>query len=82
MQPGLDVRKIAGIANHYGVGFKDVRNPKSVDDEKLGIKLEGKENTWFFCVAAPMTIGEHACCVYHNNKVVLSTPLNRVDSRR
>jgi hypothetical protein len=75
MQPGLDVRKIAGIANKYDVGFKNIRDPKSVDNEKLGFKLTDKENTWFFAVGAPMTIGEHACGVYHNNKVVLSTSL-------
>jgi len=75
MQPGLDVRKIAEIASKYDVGFKDVRDPKSVDNEKLGSKLAGKESTWFFAVGAPATMGEHACGVYHNNKVVLSASL-------
>ena len=72
MRPGLDVRKVAEIANRHSVGFKYVRDPGSVDTQKLGIKLTDKENTWFFAVAAPMTVGEHACDVYHDNKVILS----------
>ena len=72
MRTGLDVRKVAEIARKYDVGFKYVRDPDSVDKQSLGIKLKDKDNTWFFAVAAPLTIGEHACGVYHDNKVILS----------
>jgi len=72
MKPGLDVNQIHLIADKYGVGFSHVRDPNSVKNQKLGIKLTDKENTWFFAVGAPMTIGEHACGVYHDNHVVLS----------
>ena len=72
MQPGLDVNEIHKIAEKYDVGHQSVRDPNSVINGRLGFKLQDKESTWFFAVAAPMTIGEHACGVYHNNKVVLS----------
>ena len=72
MQPGLDVDEIHKIADKYDVGHQYVRDPNSIKNGSLGYKLQDKENTWFFAVAAPMTIGEHACGVYHNNKVVLS----------
>ncbi len=72
MQPGLDVNEIHKIAKKYDVASPYVRDPNSVAIGSLGIKIENKENTWFFAVAAPMTIGEHACGVYHDYKVVLS----------
>ena len=75
MKPGLDVNSVHVIANKYGVGFKNTRDTKSVESQSLGIKLEEQENTWFFVVPAPMTIGEHACGVYHNNKVILSAEI-------
>jgi len=76
MQAGLDVRKIAAIADKYDVGFKNIRDPKSVDDKTLGKKVDGNEDVWFFVVASSMTIGEHGCGVYHNNKVVLSAKIS------
>ena len=72
MQPGLDLNEVHKIADKYDVGHKYVRDPNSAKNGSLGIKIKDKENTWFFAVAAPMTIGEHACGVYHDNKVVLS----------
>lgn len=72
MQPGLDLYEVHKIADKYDVGHKHVRDPNSVKNGSLGIKIKDKENTWFFAVAAPMTIGEHACGVYHDNKVVVS----------
>jgi hypothetical protein len=76
MQAGLDVKKIAEIANQYDVGFKNIRDPKSVDNGTLGEKVNGNQDVWFFVVASPMTIGEHSCGVYHNNKVVLSAKIS------
>ena len=72
MQPGLDVNEIHKIAEKYDVGHANVRDPNSIKNGSLGFKQAGKENTWFFAVAAPMTIGEHACGVYHDNHVVMS----------
>ncbi len=72
MRPGLDVNEIHKIAVKYDVGRQIVRDPNAVINGSLGIKLHDKENTWFFSVTAPMTIGDHACFVYHDNKVVLS----------
>ena len=72
MQPGLNLNEIHKIADQHDVGSQYVRDPNSIKNGSLGYKLQDKENTWFFAVAAPMTIGEHACGVYHNNKVVLS----------
>ena len=72
IQPGLDVIEIHKIAGKYGVGHQNVRDRNSVKNGRLGIKIQNKESTWFFAVAAPMTIGEHACGVYHDYKVVLS----------
>jgi hypothetical protein len=76
MTAGLDVKKIAGIANKYDVGFKNIRDPKSVDDLNLGSKVNGSNDVWFFVVASAMTVGEHSCGVYHNNKVVLSSKIS------
>ena len=75
MKPGLDVNQIHVIAEKYDVGFKSVRDPKSVKNKKLGIKLTDKENTWLFVVMAPMTVNRATCGVYHNNQVVLSADL-------
>jgi hypothetical protein len=72
MVPGLDVNQVHVIAEKYGVGFKNIRDPNAIKNQTLGIKVTDKENTWFFAVAAPMTVGEHACGVYHNYRVVLS----------
>lgn len=72
MQSGLDVNRVAEIANKYDVGLKYVRDPTSAINEKLGVKLSDQANTWFFVVGAPMTMGEFACGVYHDNKVILS----------
>ncbi len=72
MQPGLSVNEIHKIADRYDVGHKSVRDPNAAANGSLGIKIEDRENTWFFAVAAPMTIGEHACGVYHDYTVVLS----------
>ncbi len=72
MVPGLDINQVHTIANKYDVGFNDVRDPNSVKNKTLGIKVTDKENTWFFSVGAPMTFGEHACDVYHDYHVVLS----------
>ena len=59
MQPGLDVNEIHKIADKYDVGSKYVRDSNYLKNGSLGFKLQDKENTWFFAVAAPMTIGEH-----------------------
>ena len=77
MEAGLDVNKVHTIAEKYDIGFSYVRNQNAVENKSLGTKIEGKENTWFFVVAAPMTIGEHACSVYHDNHVVLSANSGR-----
>lgn len=76
MKAGLDVRSIASIADKYDVGFKNIRDPKSVDNGTLGSEVNGSLGVWFFVVASPMTVGEHACGVYHNNKVVLSSKVS------
>jgi hypothetical protein len=76
MHAGLDVRKIAAIASKYDVGFKNIRDPKSVDDMVLGNKVVGNKDVWFFVVASLMTVGEHGCGVYHNNKIVLSAKIS------
>lgn len=73
MQAGLDVNKVAEIASKYDVGFKYVRDMTSVAKEDLGFKLRDQTNTWYFVVGAPMTMGEYACAVYHNNEVILSS---------
>jgi hypothetical protein len=77
MVSGLDINKVHGIAEKYDVGFKNIRDPNAVKNQTLGIKVTDKENTWFFAVAAPMTIGEHACGVYHDYHVVLSAKSGR-----
>ncbi len=66
MKPGLSVKVIPELAKKYNVYARSIR------EGTLGIKLKDKTNTWFFAVSAPMTIGEHACGVYHNQKVILS----------
>ena len=76
MKAGLDVRQISTIANKYGVGLKTIRDANSVDNGTLGNRVSGSEDVWFFVVAAPMTVGEHSCGVYHNNKVVLSSKIS------
>ena len=76
MKPGLDVHRIADIATKYDVGFADVRNRNSVELKTLGIKDTKQDNIWFFAVAAPMTIGDHACGVYHNYHVMTSSWLS------
>lgn len=76
MKPGLDVHRIADIATKYDVGFENIRNSNSVERRILGIKDEKKDNTWFFGVAAPMTMGDHACGVYHDYHVVISSRLS------
>jgi hypothetical protein len=76
MKPGLDVHRIADIAAKYDVGFANIRDPKSVELKTLGIKDKGKDNTWFFGVAAQMTMGDHACGVYHDYNVVTSSRLS------
>ncbi|GAB3553638.1 hypothetical protein GCM10027343_40630 [Noviherbaspirillum agri] len=77
MQAGLDINEIARIANKYDVGFREVRDQNSAANGKLGIKLSDRANTWLFVVGAPMTVGEHACGVYHNNEVVLEAKLRQ-----
>jgi hypothetical protein len=72
MKAGLDVNKVHVIAEKYDVGFSNIRDPDSVKYHRLGFKRTDRENTWFFAVAAPMTMGEHGCGIYHNNQVVLS----------
>ena len=76
MKPGLDVHRIAGIATKYDVGYPAVRDPKSVDLRSLGVKDSKEDNAWFFAVAAPMTIGDHACGVYHDYHVVTKSWLS------
>jgi hypothetical protein len=76
MQAGLDVREISTIADRYDVGLKNIRDSKSVDNGTLGRKVSANEDVWFFVVASPMTVGEHSCGVYHNNKVVLSSKIS------
>lgn len=76
MKPGLDVHRIADIATKYDVGFEDIRNPNSVESKTLGIKDTKQDNTWVFGVAAPMTMGDHACVVYHDYHVVTSSWLS------
>jgi hypothetical protein len=76
MKPGLDVHRIADIAAKYDVGFSEVRNKNSVELRTLGVKDSKQDNTWFFGVAAPMTIGDHACGVYHDYHVVTSSRLS------
>lgn len=77
MKAGLDVRKIASVADKYDVGLKNIHDPKSVDSETLGSKVKDSADVWFFEVAPSMTVGEHSCGVYHNNKVVLSAKISR-----
>lgn len=77
MVPELDINQVHIIAEKYDVGFKSVRDPNSVKNRTLGIKVTDRENTWFFAVAAPMTIGEYACGVYHDYHVVLSAKSGR-----
>jgi hypothetical protein len=76
MKPGLDVHRIASIATKYDVGFLAVRDPKSVDLRNLGVKDSKNDNIWFFGVAAPMTMGDHACGVYHDYHVVTKSWLS------
>ena len=76
MQAGLDVRKVSEIANKYDVGLKSIRDPKSVDLGALGNKVNGSQDVWYFTVGSSMTVGEHGCGVYHNNKVVLSAKIS------
>ena len=73
MRPGLDVHKVAKIANKYGAGFRQVRDPSIVDNHELRSKLTGQDNTWFFAVGELTTIGKRACDVRHENKQILST---------
>ncbi len=73
MKPGLAVNEIANIARKHDVVFDYARKPDSVKNGTLGFKMKDRENTWFFAVGAPMTVGEHGCGVYHNNQVVLSS---------
>ena len=72
MQPGLAVTQIPIIAQKYAVSPRGVQDPDSIKNRTLGIEIKERPNTWFFAVAAPMTVGEHACGVYHNYQVVLS----------
>ncbi|HEX5056545.1 MAG TPA: hypothetical protein VFX02_08615 [Gammaproteobacteria bacterium] len=72
MKPGLEVSRIPMIAQKYNVGFEAIRDPDSIKNRTLGIQDDTKTDTWFFAVGAPMTVGEHACMVYHNYQVVLS----------
>ena len=76
MKPGLDIHRIADIATKYDVGSANIRNPTSVELKTLGIKDKKQDNTWFFGVAAPMTMGDHACGVYHDYHVVTSSRLS------
>ena len=76
MKPGLDVHEIPKIAQRFDVAPKSVQDPRSIANHKLGIKVEGKEDTWSFAVAAPATVGEYACVVYHNYHQVLSASLS------
>lgn len=76
MRAGLDVRQIYTIAEKYDVGLKNIRDAKSVDSGTLGNRVSGSEDVWFFVVASPMTVGEHSCGVYHNNKIVLSSKIS------
>jgi hypothetical protein len=82
MKAGLEVTRIAGIAQKHGVGFKNVRDPDSAKRGSLGIRINDRENIWFFVVAAPTTIGDHACQVYHNNQVVLRAVPGDLADRR
>ena len=66
MKPGVSVKVILELAKKYNV------YPPSIREGKLGGRVKDQKNTCFFAVSAPMTIGEHACGVYHNQKVVLS----------
>jgi len=75
MVPSLDINQVHVIAEKYDVGFKNVRDPNSVKNQTLGVKVKDKENTWFFGVGAPLTVGEHSCGVYHDYHVVLSARL-------
>jgi hypothetical protein len=75
MVPGLDTNQAHVIAEKYGVGSKNVRDPNAVANQTLGVKVGDKENTWFFGVGAPMTVGEHSCGVDHDYHVVLSAKL-------
>ena len=75
MKPGLDVHQIPVIARKYDVVPKRVQDPDSISNRTLGSKVGGKADTWFFAVAAPTTMGEHACGVYHDYHVVLSASM-------
>jgi hypothetical protein len=75
---GLDVNEINIIAKMYDVGSKSLKNPMSIKNGKLGIKKTGDDNgnEYFFIVASPMTMGDYACIVYHDNETVLSKSLS------
>ena len=75
MKPGLEVTQIHTIAQKHDVGFESIRDPNSVKNHKLGIKLKDQKDSWFFAVAAPSTMGEHSCGVYHDNKVIISASI-------
>ena len=66
MKPGLSVAQIPALAARHHVDLRGFR------EGHLGVKVDRRKDTWFIAVAAPMTIGEHACGVYHNQKVVIS----------
>ncbi len=71
LKPGLDVNQIHVIAEKYDINSKRVRDPNAVREKRLGSNYED-ENIWYFAVGASMTMGEHACMVHHDNKVVIS----------
>lgn len=75
MVSGLAIQQVSVIANQLGLDTKKIRDPRSIINKTLGIPVEDKENTWMFVVAAPMTLGEHACSVYHNYQVVISASI-------
>lgn len=72
MKPGLEVNKIAEIADKHNVCDRLVCDQSRIASDTLGIKM-GEQ--WFFVVIAPMTMGDIGCGVYHNNKVVISAKM-------
>lgn len=75
MTTGLDVNQIHILAEKYDVGFSNVRDPDSVKNKKLGLKISDNDNVWRFFVGVPATMGESGCAVYHDYKTIISAKL-------
>nr|WP_086938199.1 hypothetical protein [Thaumasiovibrio occultus] len=76
IHPGLDVNQISVLATRYDVGSKAIQDPQSVQREQLGVVNQEAENSYFFIVASPLTMGDHACIVYHDYHTVQARDLS------